>query len=389
MVLSEDYKKSPYCKMEFETFIKHNKVYNSSGITNCIVVRLDSKRSDNDIAEVDGIDGFRFYYLDGKKERKLTIKTQDDRYEHLIEDIADASIEFIRYQNEQKALENQTNKNILLSQVSDDLIDTKDEIQAFLESEGYKVFYKDATNVKDVKLVIQLLSLEDNIALTSKEQIDIFNKSPIVWCSRETYTDREKIKNKLKIQYELLENSALVLELEDFKKHIVKKLKDIEAFEKEIKDKSNTKPNSRPYVFINADKDDVNLARKISSKLGNRCEIPPIDLSTENAHNIEQNIKQHTMGCDFYILVYGNSEYSWVQRHLNSYFICKKQREKKGEHIKALIVYKGPPRCKQKSKNIEESSGIRLDNMYEIDEQASQEFDKLEIILDNFKSSEL
>jgi hypothetical protein len=93
-------------------------------------------------------------------------------------------------------------------------------------------------------------------------------------------------------------------------------------------------------VFINADRDDLGVARELSTLLATqRIEsyVPILDGSPEKVRrNLEENLKE----CDGLVLVYGAAEPFWVQEQLRHRKKIFSQRERK---ILAQALYLGPP----------------------------------------------
>jgi len=93
-------------------------------------------------------------------------------------------------------------------------------------------------------------------------------------------------------------------------------------------------------VFVNADRDDLDLARQLSELLarqGVECYWPIIEGSPEK---VRQDLEENLKVCDGLVLVYGASEPSWVRDQLRQGRKILSQRDRQ---LAALAIYLGPP----------------------------------------------
>jgi hypothetical protein len=93
-------------------------------------------------------------------------------------------------------------------------------------------------------------------------------------------------------------------------------------------------------VFVNADRDDLDLARQLSELLaqqGVECYWPIIEGSPER---VRQDLEENLKACDGLVLIYGASEPSWVRDQLRQGRKILSQRDRA---LAALAIYLGPP----------------------------------------------
>ncbi|MGH6891704.1 MAG: hypothetical protein ACREEP_05555 [Dongiaceae bacterium] len=97
-------------------------------------------------------------------------------------------------------------------------------------------------------------------------------------------------------------------------------------------------------VFVNADREDLDVARQLSTllaKQGVECYWPLLEGSPEK---VRQDLQENLKECDGLVLIYGASEPSWVRDQLRQGRKVLSQRERA---IAALAIYLGPPEQKK------------------------------------------
>jgi hypothetical protein len=102
-------------------------------------------------------------------------------------------------------------------------------------------------------------------------------------------------------------------------------------------------PKVRPsnlVVFVNADREDLAMARQLSELLaheGVETYWPVIEGSPEK---VRQDFEDNLKTCDGLVLIYGTSEPSWVRDQLRQSrkVLCQRERD-----LTALAIYLGPP----------------------------------------------
>jgi hypothetical protein len=117
-------------------------------------------------------------------------------------------------------------------------------------------------------------------------------------------------------------------------------------FERAVVDTANRKPlarrapSSRVSVFVNADREDLPVAKQLAELLaetGIECFWPLLDGSPEH---IRRDLEENLITCDGLVLIYGVSEASWVRNQLRQGRKILSQRERE---LAALAIYLGPP----------------------------------------------
>jgi hypothetical protein len=123
-----------------------------------------------------------------------------------------------------------------------------------------------------------------------------------------------------------------------------------EEFKRSVAEAARRKPRQprhRPAnvaVFVNADRDDLGMARELSELLareGVECYWPIMGGSPEK---VRQDLEENLKACDGLILIYGATEPSWVRDQLRQGRKILSQRERE---LSALAIYLGPPPQKQ------------------------------------------
>ncbi|MGH7944858.1 MAG: toll/interleukin-1 receptor domain-containing protein [Opitutaceae bacterium] len=119
-----------------------------------------------------------------------------------------------------------------------------------------------------------------------------------------------------------------------------------EEFKRAVVEAARRKPavpkTRRPHVsvFVNADREDLDVARRLSellAKQGVECYWPLLEGSPEK---VRQDLEESLKACDGLVLIYGASEPSWVREQLRQGRKILSQRERA---LAALAIYLGPP----------------------------------------------
>jgi hypothetical protein len=119
-----------------------------------------------------------------------------------------------------------------------------------------------------------------------------------------------------------------------------------EEFKRAVVEAARSKPalpRTRPSsvtVFVNADRDDIEVAQQLSgllAKHGVECYWPILEGSPEK---VRQDLEESLKACDGLVLIYGASEPSWVRDQLRQGRKILSQRE---QALAALAIYLSPP----------------------------------------------
>jgi hypothetical protein len=93
-------------------------------------------------------------------------------------------------------------------------------------------------------------------------------------------------------------------------------------------------------VFINADRDDLGMARELSTLLAAQRIESYVTILEGSPDKVRQNLEENLKACDGLVLVYGAAEPFWVQEQLRQRKKIFSQRERK---VLAQALYLGPP----------------------------------------------
>lgn len=122
-----------------------------------------------------------------------------------------------------------------------------------------------------------------------------------------------------------------------------------EEFKRAVVEKARRKPQPSPTrpaqvaVFVNADREDVAVARQVGELLSQQdvgCFLPLMQGSPDTLRkDLESNLKT----CDGLVLVYGKSEPTWVRDQLRQ---SRKILNQRDQALAAWAIYLGPPQEK-------------------------------------------
>ena len=253
------------------------------------------------------------------------------------------------------------NKTVFLAEVADDLQKQRTEVKNFLEQHNINVIPREMyyfPNSSD-----SLMNQIDNDLKKCDLYIQMFNETspqrPPGMSTPELQYERAIKNNQIpiltwhdrsldinQVQNDSLLNiikssNIMVTLLADFKDAIIKKLTDLTDIVQ--KNDIKHKQMSDNYVFINTSQDpeDICLANKIFDLLKNNGVYPSLPIlenikASAKRRDLEDNLKT----CDAVIVLYGQSELSWVREQLNQ---CKKIiRKRKKNPFKIIGIYDQP-----------------------------------------------
>lgn len=261
---------------------------------------------------------------------------------------------------------------VMLAQVTDDLEDQRDQLRSYLEQYGAEVLPVDAylqdgvrfrealdANLQQSGLFVQLLGAyagrsppdlpegytRAQLASAQARKIDIMQWRP-------PDLDLNAIANAS--QRELLSGPHVAAT-------------GFEAFKAEVLRRA-TRPSpsagQQPQgslVFVNADRDDLDIAKQIQREFQNHSfpvALPALDGAAEDVRtDLEENLLQ----CDALVLVYGRTSPLWVRGQLRLY---NKLKARRAGQPRVMAIYSGPPEDKQ-------DIGFTLPDVQEIDARRS------------------
>jgi hypothetical protein len=116
-----------------------------------------------------------------------------------------------------------------------------------------------------------------------------------------------------------------------------------EEFKRAVVEAARRKPESLPpppppgTVFVNADRDDLGLARQISALLGTQGFESYLPIFEGTPEKVRRNRVRNLRACDGFILVYGIAPPTWVQGQL------LQRRKSRERAFAAQALYLAPP----------------------------------------------
>ncbi|MBV8590985.1 MAG: toll/interleukin-1 receptor domain-containing protein [Acetobacteraceae bacterium] len=119
-----------------------------------------------------------------------------------------------------------------------------------------------------------------------------------------------------------------------------------EEFKRRVVETARRKPEmlkSRPAnvaVFVNADRDDLAMAREVSELLAREGVESYWPIMEGAPEKIRQDLEENLKACDGLVLVYGGTERSWVRDQLRQ---GRKVLSRRDRPLAALAIYLGPP----------------------------------------------
>jgi hypothetical protein len=364
IVLSPGYLASEWCLREKNTFLQlaRQRVRTGSRI---FVVERHRFQPEEKPEELRELLGYRFWVMDEESNRLRILgepepDPHDQRYYDKLNDLAsDLSEELKRLQQAAKQqqvsppipeqLPADTRPAIFLAEVTDDLLDQREEVQRYLDQAGFRVLPAMAFESADAlqqslaqdlpqcKLFVQLLSPLSGRHRYPRRQYDGARdtKIPILqWCDPALKLDTVTDPDQLAL---LKGETVLAVHLEEFKREVVKRAK-AEPIAK------SPPPSIAPLVFLNAHEDDHSLEQNITqvikkNQLG--CVVP---LHKGEPAEIRQDLEQRLLESDGVVIVYGAIAHTWARSQL---LYCHKLMGKREQPLKALAVYEGPPEEKE------------------------------------------
>ena len=374
VVLSPGYIASPWCKKEKDTFLDLIKKHGGSRI---FVVERDIVDQSDRPPEFTDIKGFRFWIKDreGRRPRILGSPKPDPsdiEYYSLVDDLSDELASELRNlkttEPAYKTLYTNTSfqPTVFLAQVTDDLENERNSVKRYLKQAGINVlpdtWYSQEPNafrsaaqrdLEDCKLFVQLLS---NVAGKKpddlpqgyvKLQIELAQKTniPIIqWRNPELKVDSNDSEHSSILVAETVRAEGI----EEFKRDICQK-----AFEHP---EANAKFGGA-FVFVNLESSDRALAEEVCQELVHSGVdyILPVrsTIPADNRRDLEDNL----LNCDGIIIIYGQSNVTWVRRQLLE---SRKVLAMRESPLRVFAVYEGPP---------EEKDGldIKLHNLKVLD----------------------
>lgn len=363
IVLSPGYLASEWCQREREIFLQLTRQQVRAG-SRVFVVERHRFQPEEKPEELRELLGYRFWVVEPESDRLRILgepkpDPHDLRYYDKLNDLASDLAEELK--RLQQAAEQQkispptpgkrpadTGPAIFLAEVTDDLLDKREEVQRYLDQAGFRVLpatvFESVTalqqslsqDLPQCKLFVQLLSSLSGKLHYPRQQYEGARgtKTPILqWCDPalklDTVTDPD--------QLALLRGDAVfTVHLEEFKREVVKRAS--------AKPTVKPPPSVAPLVFLNAHDDDHSLEQEIKQVIKKHqigCVAP---MRKGEPAEVRQDLDQRLLESDGVVIVYGDIAHTWARSQL---LYCRKLMGKREHPLKALAIYEGPPEEKE------------------------------------------
>jgi len=274
-------------------------------------------------------------------------------------------------------------RRVLLAQVTEDLDEERELVRSYLEQSGvpiaplttypqggseFKTSFQ--ADLEQADLFVQLLSMSPGrtppdlpegytgfqYATASAKGIDILQ-----W--RQPSLDPDAIANAQ--HRELLKGgTVMAVGLEAFKAEVVRRArKPVAPPGKKVKSS---------LVFLDADKDDVDIAKLLESEFINHEFATALPTLAGAAEEIRADLEENLLDCDALVFVYGQASSLWVRGQLR---LFNKLQGKRSHPPRIIALYNGPPQQKPEV-------GFRLPDVREIDCRAGVTLEPVKAIIE-------
>jgi hypothetical protein len=249
-------------------------------------------------------------------------------------------------------------RTVMLAQVNDDLYDERQKVNAYLEDYGLKVIpegeYPEngskfaaavAADLDRADLFVQLLSRYrsprpgdlrgdgEQSKSHAQFQFDAAIRRGIKilqWRHPDISPDKVPAINW---DRHLLDGPDVrVMGLQEFMKEIWAAIAGLEQ--------ARPAPNKGDFFFINADRNDQDLAQTLAAAFNANNYYASIPMYDGSAKEIEEDLEANLIDCKGLLLIYGKSSLAWVRAQLRR-FIKLENRRKEPLHLKSILF--GPP----------------------------------------------
>jgi hypothetical protein len=307
----------------------------------------------------------RFWWTEPPKEVPYTVTPTvppDNRYITRLQDLAECLRTQLREMANPQGGRSQspsiearaTNPNtVLLAQTTDDLDEDREQVRRYLHQYGLTVLpdriYPQGglefaaafrSDIKKASLFVHLLG-----PLPSRQPPDLpgsygqFQYQTAKAAGLRTLLWRRPDFDFTAVAHHdrslLSEPTVLAMGLEAFKAEIVRSSQPQPAPDNRLK--------ADPFVFINADSADINLASALNAEFKRHNCTVAMRATKGSAAAINRDLEDNIVQSDAMILVYGKAEQTWVRGQLRLYSRLKHQRPRP---LSVLAIYKCPPKPK-------------------------------------------
>ncbi|MGA7327043.1 MAG: hypothetical protein WBX25_21790 [Rhodomicrobium sp.] len=246
--------------------------------------------------------------------------------------------------------EPKTGRAVLLAQVTEDLELEREELKSYLEQYEYRVipeqtypqgadafsraFSKDAA---EAELIIQLLGpAEGRIPSDLKVSYPRYQAEIVASmekpCLRWRRPDLQLSQVRNTAYRSLLQDATVTVSgFEAFKSEVLARL---------AKDSGQKPAQPDAMIFINADDDDLDLAKNLQARLEKQQLSSILPMRNGQATDIRTDLEENYTDCDIVVFIYGSASPSWVRGQLRLFNKVRGRRQKPPRAIAILI---GPP----------------------------------------------
>jgi hypothetical protein len=273
-------------------------------------------------------------------------------------------------------------RRVLLAQVTEDLEDERDQLRRYLDQFGVSVgptetypqggdAFKRAfeADLSQAGLLVQLLSRQPGRAPPDLDegytrfqwQAAATRGIEIVQLHRPDL-DLETVTNQQHREL-LIAQTVIATGLEAFKAEVLRRAAPAPP---------KKTPTKSSLVFIDADRDDTEIARALKEKFSHHKLSVVVPMSDGPAEQVRADLEENIVDCDALVLVYGQTTPIWVRGQLRLY---NKLKARRAEPPRLLALCYGPPETKPEL-------GFSMPDVREIDCRTALTFDPLRTIIE-------
>jgi hypothetical protein len=380
VILSAGYLESDWCLRERNEFLARMAELAEQGNRIFLVEKTAIEWNEKPL-EIRDVKGKAFWYKEEERDRIHTLGSpcprplEEPEYYRQVSDLArDLADQLQAMQGDDVGTEQTpsvTGPRVVLADVTDDLVDKREEVRRYLQQHGVSVIEKyypsepqaflESFNqdLESCALYVQLLS-----SLTGKRPPGAEQGYPVLqfdaarsaavdilqWYPPDL--DVDKLEDGP--QKDLLLQKTVVAEpFEQFKARVVKRAQP----EPERSHEPNQVAAGASLIFVNHGAEDRKLAEEVSG-VADELELEyALPVSTGSPGEIRETMETCMRESDAMVLLYGEVPETWVVQQLLQF---RKYRNLKGRTRKGLALVEGPPQEKHQIR-------MKLADMYVLD----------------------
>ena len=302
-----------------------------------------------------------FSQTDPLKGTTIPVSQSDLRFGHLVHDLAEqirSQLYAMRAVGDVQALAEKMDlqpgkakasaaspdqRVVFVGQATDDLAFQTDQLRRYLEQFGHKVvperdirqdkegFEEDTReNLKGAGLFVQLLGpfagrtpvgMVGSYAKTQADLAAAEGISAMRWRSMDL--DLASIPDPDHLET-LTGDGVIVSGFESFKSEVNAKLEKIAAVKPAP---TQSEDSSLPVVFINADRSDLEYARKVRDEFARNGFMASIPLDRGEEMDLQSYLRENLIECDGLVMIYGDTSPVWATRNLRHFNKLRASRD--------------------------------------------------------------